>query len=101
MLKIGYFYRTNSRKRNFVNFETFFDFQTNSRKPIAIPSSMRNFKMSVAKVAKIAELNTDEHHVTGYNNYLTVLILLSIFFKKIFCVYGFRYFISFDGWFFC
>lgn len=61
MLKIGYFYRTNSRKRNFVNFETFFDFQTNSRKPIAIPSSMRNFKMSVAKVAKIAELNTDEH----------------------------------------
>ena len=31
-----------------------------------IPSSMRNFKMlSVAKVAKIAKLNTDEYDVTG------------------------------------
>ena len=35
MLKIGYFYRRNSRKRNFLNFEKFCDFQANSRKPIA------------------------------------------------------------------
>ena len=36
---------------------------------------MRNFKMSVAKVAKIAELNTDEHTSLANNNYLIVNML--------------------------